>query len=114
RPTAATSSRRTASTSRARKDPGPAGATAAHAGCRRADPGATRAAPMAGPGTVARRRVRTKGGGYRPQRMRFALIGLLVAVAVFALSGGHLLLLPLLFVLPLGGLFGGRRRRRYR
>jgi hypothetical protein len=44
--------------------------------------------------------------------MRFALIGLVIAVAIFALSGGHLLFLPLLFVLPLGGLFG-RRRRRY-
>jgi hypothetical protein len=44
--------------------------------------------------------------------MRFALIGLLIAVAVFALSGGHLLFLPLLFVLPLGGLFGHRRRYR--
>jgi hypothetical protein len=26
-------------------------------------------------------------------------------------SGGHLLFLPLFFVLPLGGLFGHRRRR---
>jgi hypothetical protein len=44
--------------------------------------------------------------------MRYALIGLVIAVVVFAASGGHLLFLPLLFILPLGGLFG--RRRRYR
>jgi hypothetical protein len=48
--------------------------------------------------------------------MRFSLIllliGLAVAAIVFAASGGHLLLLPFLFVLPLG-LFGfGRRRDR--
>jgi hypothetical protein len=44
--------------------------------------------------------------------MPFALIGLLVAVAVFAISGGHVLFLPLLFLLPLGGLFGHRQRSR--
>ncbi len=44
--------------------------------------------------------------------MRFALYGLLIAALIFALSGGHLLFLPLLFVLPLGGLFGHRRRGR--
>jgi hypothetical protein len=44
--------------------------------------------------------------------LRFALLGLLIAAIVFAASGGHLLLLPLFFVLPLGGLFGHRRRRR--
>lgn len=42
--------------------------------------------------------------------MRFLVIGLLVAAAVYLLSAGHILFLPLLFVLPLG-LFGGRRRR---
>ena len=42
--------------------------------------------------------------------MRWLLIGLMIAVAVYAISGGHLLFLPLLF-LPLGGIFGGRRRR---
>ncbi len=42
--------------------------------------------------------------------MRFALIGLLIAAVIFAVSGGHLLFLPLFFVLPLGGLFGHRRR----
>jgi hypothetical protein len=44
--------------------------------------------------------------------MRFALIGLLLAVVIFAASGGHMLFLPLFFVLPLGGLFGHRRRNR--
>jgi hypothetical protein len=48
--------------------------------------------------------------------VRFSLIlllsGLAVAAIVFAATGGHVLLLPLLFVLPLG-LFGlGRRRDR--
>jgi hypothetical protein len=42
--------------------------------------------------------------------MRFALYGLLLAVILFLVSGGHLLFLPLFFVLPLGGLFGHRRR----
>ncbi|GAC1439880.1 MAG: hypothetical protein NVSMB51_18420 [Solirubrobacteraceae bacterium] len=44
--------------------------------------------------------------------MRFALFGLLLALAIFAISGGHLLFLPLFFLLPLGGLFGHRRRYR--
>lgn len=43
--------------------------------------------------------------------MRFALVGLILAAAIFAVSGGHILFLPLLFVLPLGGLLGHRRRR---
>jgi len=38
--------------------------------------------------------------------MRFALFGLLIALLVFAISGGHVLFLPLLFLLPLGGMFG--------
>lgn len=42
--------------------------------------------------------------------MRFALFGLLLALVLFVASGGHFLFLPLLFVLPLGGLFGHRRR----
>lgn len=42
--------------------------------------------------------------------MRFALIGLLIALVVFAVSGGHVIFLPLLFLLPLGGVFGHRRR----
>jgi hypothetical protein len=44
--------------------------------------------------------------------MRFALYGLLIAAIVFAVSGGHVLFLPLFFLLPLGGLFGHRRRYR--
>jgi hypothetical protein len=44
--------------------------------------------------------------------MRFALLGLAIAALIFAVSGGHVLLLPLFFLLPLGGLFGHRRRRR--
>src|SRR3954447_15252024 len=48
--------------------------------------------------------------------MRLMLLGLLVAVLVYVASGGHAIFLPLLFVLPLGGLFGHRRRygRRWR
>jgi hypothetical protein len=42
--------------------------------------------------------------------MRFALIGLLLAVAIFLISGGHVVFLPLFFLLPLGGLAGHRRR----
>ena len=44
--------------------------------------------------------------------MRFAFYGLLIAVAIFVISGGHILFLPLFFLLPLGGLFGHRRRSR--
>ena len=47
--------------------------------------------------------------------MRFALVGLLIAAAIFLITGGHVLFLPLFFLLPLGGLFGHRRRYgRYR
>jgi hypothetical protein len=42
--------------------------------------------------------------------IRAVAIGLLIAVVVFAATGGHVLFLPLLF-LPLG-LFSFRRRRR--
>lgn len=42
--------------------------------------------------------------------MRFFMLGLLLALILFLASGGHLLFLPLFFVLPLGGLFGHRRR----
>jgi hypothetical protein len=38
------------------------------------------------------------------------LIGLFIAVAVYLISAGHVLFLPLLLVLPLG-FFGSRRRR---
>ncbi len=44
--------------------------------------------------------------------MRFALYGLVIATLVFLFSGGHVLFLPLFFLLPLGGLFGHRRRKR--
>ena len=50
--------------------------------------------------------------------MRFLLVGLMIALAVYLISGGHVLFLPLLFFLPLG-LFsfgrrrGGERRRRW-
>ena len=43
--------------------------------------------------------------------MRFALFGLLLAALIFIASGGHMVFLPLFFVLPLGGL-GHRRTRR--
>jgi len=44
--------------------------------------------------------------------MRFFLWGIAIAVAIYLLSAGHILFLPLLFFLPLGGMLGGRRRRR--
>ncbi len=44
--------------------------------------------------------------------MRFALYGLVLAALVFLISGGHVVFLPLFFLLPLGGLFGHRRRNR--
>ena len=43
---------------------------------------------------------------------RQLIAGLIFAAVLFAISGGHLLFLPLFFVLPLGGLFGHRRRSR--
>jgi hypothetical protein len=39
------------------------------------------------------------------------LAGLAVALIVYAATGGHVLLLPLLLVLPLGFFAVGRRRR---
>jgi len=44
--------------------------------------------------------------------MRFALVGLVIAALIFVVSGGHLVFLPLFFVLPLGGLFTHRGYRR--
>ena len=44
--------------------------------------------------------------------MRFLLIALLVAAVVYLATNGHVLFLPLLFILPFG-LFAGRRRRRW-
>jgi hypothetical protein len=46
--------------------------------------------------------------------MRFALWGLVLAAAIFIISGGHVVFLPLFFLLPLGGLLGHRRRHRRR
>jgi hypothetical protein len=42
----------------------------------------------------------------------FVLAGLVVAAAIFLVTGGHVLFLPILLVFPLGGVFFGRRRRR--
>jgi hypothetical protein len=39
------------------------------------------------------------------------LLGLAIALIVFLVSGGHLIFLPLVLILPLG-LFGLRRRSR--
>jgi hypothetical protein len=44
--------------------------------------------------------------------MVFLLLGLAVAAILFIVTGGHLIFLPLFFVLPLG--FFGFGRRRYR
>ena len=38
------------------------------------------------------------------------LVGLGIAVVLFALTGGHVIFLPLFFVLPLGGFLARRRR----
>jgi len=43
--------------------------------------------------------------------MRGLLLGVLVAAVLYVVTGGHLLFLPLFFVLPLGGLLTHRRRR---
>jgi hypothetical protein len=45
--------------------------------------------------------------------MRFVLFGLIFAALAFIVSGGHLFLLPLFFVLPLGGGLFHRRQRYY-
>ena len=44
--------------------------------------------------------------------MILLLLGLAVAAIVFVVSGGHVLLLPLFFILPLGFFGFGRRRGR--
>jgi hypothetical protein len=44
--------------------------------------------------------------------MRFLLLGLAVAVIVYVATGGHVLFLPLLLILPFGWFFGGRHRSR--
>jgi hypothetical protein len=43
--------------------------------------------------------------------MRFVMYGLVFAALIYVISGGHLFLLPLFFVLPLGGGLFHRRRR---
>ena len=43
--------------------------------------------------------------------MVLALTGLLIGVVLFIATGGHLVFLPLLFVLPLGGGLLQRRSR---
>ena len=43
--------------------------------------------------------------------MRFLLLGLAVAVIIYATTGGHVLFLPLLLILPFGWFFGGRGDR---
>jgi hypothetical protein len=42
--------------------------------------------------------------------MRLLLLGLAVAVIVYVATGGHVLFLPLLLILPFGWFFGGRHR----
>ena len=42
--------------------------------------------------------------------MILLLVGLAIAVIVFLVSGGHVIFLPLILILPLG-LFSFRRRR---
>ena len=43
--------------------------------------------------------------------MRGLLIGLAIAVLIYALTGGHLVFLPLFFALPLGGFLAHRSTR---
>ena len=67
-----------------------------------------------GPFAAWSRSNRPRSGYARGVRfaLMFLLGGLAAAAIVFAATGGHVLLLPFLFVLPLG-LFGlGRRRDR--
>jgi uncharacterized protein (TIGR03382 family) len=40
------------------------------------------------------------------------VLGIAIAALVYLISGGHVILLPLLLVFPLGWLFGRRRKRR--
>ena len=42
--------------------------------------------------------------------MRFFVWALVLATLIYLASGGHVLFLPLFFLLPLGGLFGHHRR----
>jgi hypothetical protein len=45
-----------------------------------------------------------------PFTLVLLLVGLAIAVLVYVVSGGHVLFLPLILLLPFG-LFFGRRRR---
>jgi hypothetical protein len=45
--------------------------------------------------------------------MRLLILGLAIAAAIYLISGGHVLFLPLLFVFPLGLFAHHRRRRRW-
>jgi hypothetical protein len=53
------------------------------------------------------------GRGGHPAGVRFTLVlfavGLAVAVLIYAASGGRIVFLPLLLILPLGLLFARRR-----
>jgi hypothetical protein len=42
--------------------------------------------------------------------LRLLLIGLAIGVIVYVASSGHVIFLPLIFLVPLGWLFRGRRR----
>lgn len=70
--------------------------------------------PARGPFAASSRSNHSRSGYGCGVRITLMLLlgGLAVAAIVFAATGGHVLLLPFLFVLPLG-LFGlGRRRDR--
>jgi uncharacterized membrane protein YccC len=43
--------------------------------------------------------------------MRGLLIGLAIAAVLYAVTGGHLIFLPLFFALPLGGFLAHRSTR---
>ena len=43
--------------------------------------------------------------------MRLLLLGVATALVVYVATGGHVLFLPLLLVLPFGWFFGGRGHR---
>lgn len=45
--------------------------------------------------------------------MRGLLLGLVIAVLLYVVTGGHFFFLPLFLFLPLGGFFAHRRSRRW-
>jgi hypothetical protein len=69
------------------------------------------AAPTDG-GTELRTPGRLGHDRLRGDAMRGLLIGLAIAVVLYAVTGGHLILLPLFFALPLGGFLAHRGTRR--